>query len=351
MIKSIATLDCPEGLKFWAIAFTVNVLSDWGVSTSVWLHDCMCSESHTTDREKKQCRLKGRRAINLACGAWKSFVRNLEGLTLDRSALTAISNLENIDTNNGREYANFIQRCFQDCRDKMKLRCIQAFSFWDALPYSCLELGRHFADASVDENWSRARALELMNLFDSFESKTSLGAVSWLFFGDNTNRNHIMTWAKTGKPLPAYLHQLLFGYCTSLTVMQRLEAKHHLANVSLTRGRALSVPGVVSGLRRRLNRDLIQPSFRSSLSDLLNQFDQLVPQAWDSHKQLLEIVYGFGLEQLHPNISWEEQQLQRIAEQAVSATPSSSRIVACLQSAYKLFPSVSFVHPLWYGPW
>lgn len=81
----------------------------------------------------------------------------------------------------------------------------------------------------------------------------------------------------------------MLGFSTGLNVMQRLEARHHLVNLALARGRALSVPGVISGLRRRFNQDLQQQSFREELPKLLNDFDQLVLQPWDSQRQLLQL--------------------------------------------------------------
>lgn len=326
MLTSIAKTDSPDGLKFWATAFTVDALSSWGVETSVWLHGCMCS-SHETEKHQKQRRLKGRRAIQLALGAWKEFIHNLKTISLKREALSAISMLETLE-DGGARYAQFLLRCFQDCKAMMELRARQAWTFWDSLPFSILELCRHYVDKSTDESWSRQRALELMQVFDSCQSKTSLGAVSWYFFGNETNRVHMIKWARNGVALPDSLKHLLLAYSTSLTVMQRLEARHHLVNQSLSRGRALSVPGVMAELRRRFNGDLSQPSYREQLPQLLNQFDQLVPQHWDSHKQLLEIVYGFGLDQLHPDTTWEEKQMMRLADQA-NQQPPSSRTATC----------------------
>ena len=330
MLTSVADGASSEGLKFWA-TFTVKVLSDWGVSTSVWFRGCQCS--HQTEKEQKQCPLKGRTGIKLACGAWKSFIEDLNKLTLNKDALLAISKLEVLP--GGQTFSAFLQRCFQDCKNKMELRARHAWTFWGDLPFSILELGRHYVDKTIDEGWSRRRALELISNFDSCQSKTSLGAVSWVFFGDAVNRAHMFSWAQNGKPLAEHLRHLLLGYCTSLTVMQRLEARHHLVNLSLSRGRALSVPGVISSLRRRANEDLTNPSFRASLQDLLNNVDQLVPEQWDSQKQLLEIVYGHGLDQLHPDTTWEEQQMQRIADQTLQSPPSS-RLATCQSCSFVL---------------
>ena len=123
--------------------------------------------------------------------------------------------------------------------------------------------------------------------FDLSESKTTLGSVSWIFF--QQHRGSLCAWAHDGKPLEDRLRHLVLGFSTGLNVMQRLEARHHLVNLALARGRALSVPGVISGLRRRFNQDLQQQSFREELPKLLNDFDQLVLQPWDSQRQLLQL--------------------------------------------------------------
>ena len=326
LLTSVAK-DGPDGRKFWATAFTVQVLSDWGVATSIWFHGCMCLH-HTTTKEHQQCRLKGRRAINLACGAWKGHINDLRNLTLTRDALAAISILQ--QSTDGGEFAEFLHSCFQDCKAMMELRALQAWTFWGSLPFSLLELCRHLVDNSIDEGWSRQRALELIAEWDSVQSKTSMGVVAWFFFGDATNRDHILAWANHVKPLPDHLTHLLLGYSTALTVMQRLEARHHLVNLAVSRGRALSVAGVISGLRRRFNPDIRQPSFREELPQLLNEFHRLVPQQWESKRQLLDIVYGCGLDQLHPSTLFEDQQLARIADQ-VGQKPAPSKLVPWVQ--------------------
>ena len=281
------------------------------------MHGCRCS--HETEKEQKHCHLKGRRAINLACGHWKVFIEELKALTLDRNALAAISKLTDFD----ESFAQFVQTCFQDCKAKMELRSRRAWTFWGGLPFSVLEMCRHYVDTTIDEEWSRLRASELVLEYDASDSKTSLGVVSYYFFGDPTNRRHILAWAKDNRPLPTHLVHLLLGYSTSLTVMQRLEARHHLVNLAVSRGRALSVPGVISGLRRRFNGDQCQQSFKQELPDLLNRFDELVPQAWESKKELLELVYGYGLDQLHPDTTWGDQQIARLSDQAIQqAAPS-----------------------------
>ena len=149
-----------------------------------------------------------------------------------------------------------------------------------------------------------------MRQFDTSENKSGLGVVPWIFFGHIANRKHVQRWIQ-GKPLDEHMQQLLFGYSTALVVMQRLEGKHHLINITLSQGRAQHPSAVVAALRRRMNKDLTHPSYRDLLPSLLHKFEDLVPQKWGSRRELLQIVYGYSLDSLHPNLDREEQEMAR----------------------------------------
>ena len=336
MLLTVANPDSTEAIMFWATAQTVAVLSDWGVSFSVWFHSCSCSHQES-DKEAKQCRLKGRRSIELACGAWAEFVNQLHSLNLSRDAMKALSTLENHE-NGYKEYAQFLVRSFQDCKAAMELRARQSFSFWSTMPFSMLELCRHHIDSTCDETWSRHRALELMNLFDTTEDKTSLGVISWFFFGNQSNRSHMEMWSSLGVQLEDSLQQLLLGYSLSLTCMQRLEGRHHLVHMAVARGRALKPAGLMASLRRKQNGDVHHEKFRELLPELLNGFDLLVPQQqWASRRQLLDIIYGSGLDQLHPDMTVAEQQMARhveLSEQLVQQRGPPSRTVPCQHEVF-----------------
>ena len=309
LLSSVANQDSHDGLRFWATCHVVQDLSEWGAKTSMWFHGCQCFH-HQTKKEQEACRLKGRRGVQLALGAWRTFVQDLKDMGLSPGSLLALHKLE---AGGDQQYASFLLEGFQNCRAMMELRCVQAWSFWDVLPFTILRMCSHFVSANNDQSESRKHCLDLMKEYDRTESKASLGVIAYHFFGVEKNRKPLRKWAVHGQKLPRELEMLLLGYSTCLTVMQRLEARHHLANVALSSGRALSPAALMAGLRRRLNHDLTHPTFRPALADLLNQFDRLVPQKWNSRKELLQIVYGYGLDDLHPDISFEEQQLARQA--------------------------------------
>ena len=335
MISEVADLHSPAGLKFWATCLTVQCLSEWGVSTSIWFHSCSCKHSEKKDRDT--CRLKGRRSVELACGAWKGFIADLKSLTLSRRALDALEALQALGQES-RDYAHWLTTCFTDCKADMEFRSVQAWSFWDTMPFSILEMAQHFVSETTGEDQSRRRARELMSDFDRSEHKTSMGYVSWYFFGDELNRSHMVRWIH-GQQLHVQLQQLLQGYACSLVVMQRLESRHHLVNQALTRGRAGHPSSVIANLRRTLNGDVQDRQFRQELPNLLNRFTELVPDQWSSRKHLLELVYGFGLDSLHPDLSFEELQLAKHAEVSEQQLPpvSIGRTATCLKNKQLVF--------------
>lgn len=308
MLSSVTDLGSASGQKFWATALMIQVLSDWGVSVSVWLHSCACTH-HETKKEKDTCSLKGRRAVELALGQWRRFVDDLAGLPLTAAALEALSQLE---SSNQSQWGSFLLQSFQDCKSTMLMRCKQAWSFWGTLPFSILELSQHLLDPVVPESQSRARAKQLLKLYEATANKSELGCVSWRFFGQAESLRELRVWIHGGA-LSSRLKCILIGYSTILVVMQRLEAKHHLVNIAVSRGRAQQPPATMAALRRRANQDLDHPEFRTMLPELMQSFGDLVPSHWGSRKELLQQVYGFGLDQLHPDIAFEERQMARHA--------------------------------------
>lgn len=337
MLLEVANLESREALKFWATVAVIQVLSDWGVWVSKWLHGCMCYH-HTTEKETKQCHLKGRRAVQLALGAWKTFCSDLKALNLTQPALSAIHKLEGHSTPED-DYAKFLIDSFQQCKASMELRAVQAWSWWGSLPFSVLEMCEHLVDPNVSETKSRNRADELLRQYDSSDTKTSLGVVSWMFFGNEVNRKYIRKWIQ-GKPLHETVLHLLLGYATSLVVMQRLEGRHHLINIYMSHGRAQKPSAVIAGLRRRLNGDIVHPEFKSLLPELLNSFENLVPQKWGSRAELLQIVYGYGLDQLHPNLHFEEEQMARhavLTDHLHQSTAPPSKMVLCFDFRLSFF--------------
>jgi hypothetical protein len=262
-LTSVSSLDSPDGHKFWSTCMVVQVLSGWGASVSVWMHGCMCVH-HKTEKEKGRCTLKGRRGVEMASGKWRSFLAELKSLSLTPAALEAIARLRDCGQS---EWGDFLMTSFQECKASVEMRCIQAWSFWGSLPYSILELASHFVNPNHPETASRSRARDLLETFDNQPGKSEFGFATWNIFGDPTSRGELVSWIE-GQPLSNELRDLFIGYGSSLLVMQRLEGRHHLINLSMSRGRAQKPSAIIAGLRRVRNKDLITSTFRGLLSDL-----------------------------------------------------------------------------------
>jgi hypothetical protein len=316
MLIDIVNPESPEWSKFWATAFAIEVISNWGVAVSIWLHTCRCHH-HSSEKEREKCNLKGRCGIELALGAWKDFVTGLSNLKLSRKAVEIFRQLES-------GYEQKLVESFQQCKQEMALRCHQAWSFWDQLPHNILSLGYHFlSGSSVDENKSRERAIQLLDQYESCSDKANLGVVPWYIF--SKHRQHIISWYH-GMDMSPDLRSILMGYCTALIVMQRLEGRHHLVNMRVTRGRALLPAGLFADLRRARHSDLHLVEFREALPSLMQRMTELVPDSWQSQRELLRRVYGFGLDELHPDVSAEQALIEQTTNSLMNK-PDTGRLV------------------------
>jgi hypothetical protein len=71
---------------------------------------------------------------------------------------------------------------------------------------------------------------------------------------------------------------------------------------------------VIAEIRRRVNGDLLNPEFREMLPTFLNSLHELLPTPCASRADLIQQVYGFGVRQLHPDISQEQAAMDRVKE-------------------------------------
>ena len=76
MLAEVASTS-PQGCLFWGTAELVHSLARWGGSTAAWLKGCACHEHG--DPDQRRCKLRGRRAIQLASGHACASVRKLSG--------------------------------------------------------------------------------------------------------------------------------------------------------------------------------------------------------------------------------------------------------------------------------
>ena len=323
-LMALADISCDDHWRFWAIAAIVQGLSDWGVTTSVWLHERKCG-SHETQKAKEACRLKGRCGIQLASGAWKCHMNALNNLKLPPKAVLLMDQLRERGL---QHVASNLFAAFEDCKRQMVLRCMQAWSFWDNLPHAVLGLARHLVDPECSEDDCRSDARKFLSQYDACASKSALGIVTWAFLGRLSSRKALEDWAVRKRAMDLGLRRMLLGYGGALIVMQRLEGRHHLVHQSMSRGRAQTPAAVIAGLRRHHNPDVRMDAFREQLQDLMQRTGELVSQPWNSRRQLLDIVYGSGLDSMHPDTEADDQTLARHAANLASISVENPRLVA-----------------------
>lgn len=305
------------GLRFWATSSIIQLLCVWGVCVSMFLHSCPCHLPASPGYQT--CRLKGRQCVALASGRWKGFVDSLKDVSVDVSSggLQAALFLQKLraSSDEDAEIADWLLTEMENCKRVMLFRCEQAWGFWDFLPWKTLSLIQHVVYDNASEKDSLNEAMKLSELFSSSTSKSKLGSLSWSVFDARGDMNpYLVTWLTARRDMPLPLKRKLLGYGMSLIVMQRLEAKHHYLHTAVSQGRAVQTPALIALLRRQANNDLVDPDFRCTLQTLLESFHDLVPQRWQSFQDLLRIVYGYGLEQLHQDKSTCQNHLQRYRE-------------------------------------
>jgi hypothetical protein len=239
--KSLYT-DKSVTLTFCAMCEVVRILCRWGHGVVGWSHGCWChpSEEERKDYKKqhgKHCPWSGRRLIELACGHAQEWIADLGTLTIEQDqfahkALTALTVLgRELGDNSTQEAARKIASGFVTARRMVHSRFAQLVSFLAEPPWSLSSLLQYCivrseeVPAAVAK--SRAKAGMFLSQFDSGKCG-SVGDIGLQFF-KSTHRAALCRWA-SGQDvfMNLSLFRSLIGYATSLNVMQRLEAKHHL---------------------------------------------------------------------------------------------------------------------------
>ena len=89
-----------------------------------------------------------------------------------------------------------------------------------------------------------------------------------------------------------YLPQELMKYCSALTCVQQLEAQHHYLNQKLSIGRASLPASTCAYLRRRMNNDVLDSSFRKNLGRYIENLSSLVCAKWSTRSEPLQLIRG-----------------------------------------------------------
>lgn len=248
----------------------------------------------------------------MASGMWESFMADLRAVQPDGTDMLLLQRVTAAGSADDREA---LLTSLQACKSGMLYRCLQAWSFWQCFPWKVLRLGAVFLPNhdchACDASQACSIAADLLSDYDRQVSKASLGMVSAAFLGQAGALRSDMVNLAAGSRMSKNLKCRLLGYSTALIVMQRLEAKRHYLNMVVGRGRAVQPPALVAEMRRRANKDCQCALFRKELPTYLDSFSELAPFAWHSWADLLQLVYGYGLSQMHPDISTAEDKLKR----------------------------------------
>lgn len=184
----------------------------------------------------EHCKWSGRRLIEFACMGPDFFLNALKKLSIERDLPTQ-KHLRIL-----REAQQFgeiaaIEEGFATAKRLLEARFLQYTSFLTKPPWNLVGL-LEFILPGIDSQEdaianSRKKASNILRAFDS-GNLGNVGDVGEKFL-KGLHRRALQRWAKG---LDHFMNQQLYrelvGWASSLLVMQRLEAKHHLVHVAGT---------------------------------------------------------------------------------------------------------------------
>ena len=310
---------------FWTMAWLEYIVHSWGFSVSRWLHGCMCHSSIDLDpnsEDVKCCKWNGRRLIQVAEGKLVQFRDELLALRVETHhfAYQALQKLKELDA----LAANSLHNSFQTAIKRVGLRFTQATSYLMEFPWNLASLLGFIVPqpAGISKatkiQQSKTIAKNLLGDFEAGKIKT-VGYFDRFFQNDKPVGQSLRRWATETDctHMPSDLFTELIGYSTSLLVMQRLEARHHLVCQRMAIARASTPMTLSANLRRGLNSDSRESVFRERLESYMMQFHLLLPEHTCAGRlELSRLVSGY-----HFDIMFAD----RAAEQAIiqaDATPT-----------------------------
>ena len=284
------------------------------------MHDCPCPEHQgLTHAEKRQllkdrpCPMNGRRLIELANGKCEELFLELKRLIPQKhsKAAAALRELEKLD----KPAAQCVVNSFAAAKAAMLVRFEQGTSFYSQFPWNIPKLltyilvPRDLREQSVQASRDFARELLGLHRAGKLDRKTF---ADFLFEGSFLDS--LTEWASGNVEfMENELFRELLYYGLSLVAMQRLESRHHLVHQRAVPARAGTSAYHSANLRRKLNDDCRQASFRAGFSAYLGRFDELVPEPWSSKCELAKLVAGHHLSIMFKDTSVEDALLNAAA--------------------------------------
>ncbi|CAE7311851.1 unnamed protein product [Symbiodinium sp. CCMP2456] len=326
---------------FWAMCAVMLILCKWGHTVVGWLHGCWChptQDDRAKFRKKNKganCKWSGRRLIELSCGSALEFMADLRSLRIENSSLAMESMgllVKEQQKGSGASAAagpdsasDIISVGFVTAKRMLESRFSQLTSFVREPPWNLISLLQFLiVPASVRSGAvveSRQIAATMLQKFDQGKFG-DVGDIGRRFL-QTTHRSALKRWAYSqDKFMDLPLFRSLLAYASSLNVMQRLEAKHHLVQVRMCSARALGVAHLSANIRRALNGDLERPEFERNLDRYLSSFSSIVQEEWGSFKELQSFTTGHNLQIMFADRSPEMQMIAAASKDTTEDDPS-----------------------------
>lgn len=303
---------------FFALFWCYLILLRWGFKVQTVIHQCPCPDRGADEEAHKQCPFNGRQLIRLASGLANDFSKELRSLCPEccDNAIQALNQL-------AADVAATIRQAFQHAKQKMLLRFDQGTRYYSEYPWNIVRLLQYVLVpaekrlAAVKQ--SQAFARELLNDHRQGHFPKTFAD---MFFSGSLGYS-LEEWCKgVSTVMGNTLFKKLLSYGLALVVMQRLESRHHLVSLKVGQGRAITAAAVSANLRRKLNNDTKQDSFKQNFSQYLERFEELVPETWTTMRELHQLVSGHHLSLMFSDIEREDAIIKAKAAETKRTTPA-----------------------------
>ena len=283
IIGSICKQDFSDevAVKFWAVAFLVWQLADWGAGISAFFHSCPLHGYKAGEPSCKDCCWKGRMSVVLAQGTW---LPTFSGQLVNAPPGAAQGFLDNLSSN----VSETLIEDFRTCKIAMVQRFQQVYGYWREIPWRLCAVGMPlFHNTPERVAASKAFALDAIEQWNQGKLRDRHHFQMAQKFLDPSHKNglyaHLVHWSRSpSHDMPQMLAKELMKYTSALTTMQRLEAQHHYVNTRMSNARASLPASLCASLRRRSNKDLETQSFRKHLDKYVESLPKLLAVKWDS---------------------------------------------------------------------
>lgn len=179
-----------------------------------------------------QCKWSGRRLIELAASGPAPFVNALRALSADSDYASGKA-MRKLRQLNLESQVTKILDGFATAKNMLEARFVQYVTFLSRPPWNLVALLGYLLPTSDLEEAiakSRARASAMLAAHES-NRLGNLGDVGKQFFLDH--KISLIRWARgLDRFMNQHLFRQLLAWASSLLVMKRLEAKHHLVHVT-----------------------------------------------------------------------------------------------------------------------